>query len=45
MGDLGLVFFKLVKFEIENMMVFCQCMFVVDVKCVVIVVVKVSRFY
>lgn len=45
MGDLGLAFFKLAKFETENTMVPCQRMFAADVKRAATAAVKASRFY
>lgn len=45
MGDLGLAFIKLAKFETENPMVSCQRVFATDSKRTATAAVKASRFY
>lgn len=45
MGDLGLAFIKLAKFETENTMVSCQRVFATDSKRTATAAVKASRFY
>jgi len=45
MGDLGLAFIKLAKFETENTMVSCQRVFATDAKRTATAAVKASRFY